>query len=375
MIEKNSIRQVQMRTDEFYMQRALELAREGEGRTTPNPPVGAIIVRRDKIIGQGFHQRAGLPHAEVNAIADARNNGERIKGSTIYITLEPCCHFGKTPPCTEAIKEAGIKRVVFSSYDPDPRNNGKSVKILQDAGIEVKTGVLRNETEYLLKPFRTLIEKGRSFVVVKYASTIDGRIAARTGDSKWISCSESLELAHIFRDRYDAILIGSGTLTKDDPRLTVRHTRGRNPVRFVMSGINEMPSSRKIFTDNSARTIVITKSQKPFGDADIPEGVEIWHWQSKGEYVSIEEVAIRAAKEGITSIMIEGGRGIITAALEDGVVDRIHTVIAPSILGEGISAVGDLRRKSISDALKFDFVDVKKIGRDVLLTSEPMERE
>ena len=339
--------------DEYYMSLALNEAVRADGRTSPNPIVGAVIVRDNKILGKGYHHECGKPHAEIEAINDAMSNGHSLTGATIYITLEPCCHYGKTPPCTDAIIKAGIVRVVFANTDPNPKMNGKSEKILLDAGIEVIAGVLEEEAWRVNEVFLVSMTTKRAFIALKYASSIDGKIATSNGHSHWISSKESLENVHQLRDKYDAILIGAGTLFKDNPSLTVRHIEGRNPVRIIVAGNRLLPCNSNVFQDNQVRTIVASNKRNPF-DGKIPENI-----------------ARRAFQNNLLSIMIEGGSKILTSVLNEKIADRLHISLSPIIIGDGISAFGNLKIDVIGNAIKLEVFETQLLGNDIVLTCKP----
>ncbi len=357
---------------EKYMSKALKLAQKGLGRTSPNPAVGAVIVKDDRIIGEGYHSKAGKPHAEIVAINNAKDAGYSLKGAEIFITLEPCCHYGKTPPCTQAIIENNFKRVVYAIDDPNPLVGGKSMEILEKAGIEVVNNVLADEARWLLSHFRTYMEHCRAFIAVKYASSLDGRIATKTGDSKWISSSKSRDFVHSLRNRYDAIAIGANTLRNDNPRLTVRRAEGRNPVRIVIVGKRKIQSDYTLFNDKKARTIVATFHKNPFRDSNVPEDIELWHLSEKLNGVSILELAQKAYQNKLSSILIEGGGDIITSALDERVVDRLYLVFAPKIIGAGIEAIGDIGIRDIKSSIDIKIREQKQSGGDIIIIGTPV---
>lgn len=353
---------------------ALELAKKGIGRTSPNPPVGAVLVKDGHIIGEGYHHKAGLPHAEIVAIADAKARGFDIENAEIYITLEPCCHHGKTPPCTEAIIENKIARVIYAVDDPNPLVAGKSKKILRDAGIEVITGICESEARWILAPFFKCIDAQRAFVALKFASTLDGRIATKTGDSKWISSDESRDFVHGLRDKFDAIAIGTGTLAADNPKLTVRRVEGRNPIRIVIAGSKKTSPKAELFNDNAAKTIVASIYENPFENENIPANIEIWTFKTHKNGISIEELARKAFHYGISSILLEGGSKIITSALDENVVDRIYLALAPIFIGEGLNAIGDLGITQVKDSIEIDIQETKYFGSDIFVIGTPIYR-
>lgn len=355
-------------TDEHYMKLALTLARKGRGRVSPNPMVGAVIVKNGRIIGRGFHQRFGGNHAEINAI---KNAGGNVAGSTLYVTLEPCCHEGKTPPCIDSIIEQKIARVVIGTVDSNPLVSCQGINCLESSGIEVRTGVLENDCRRLNETFFHFMEKGLPFVTVKYAQTLDGRIATKTGDSKWISSEASLKFAHQLRAENDAILVGLGTVLKDDPQLNVRLVRGRNPLRVIVdSGLN-IPLKAKVLTDISvAPTLIATvkKDSDPAFRKLAASGVDIITVgaDEKGR-VDLKKLFKALAKRKISSILVEGGAQIITSVLKNNLADRLVTVIAPKIIGRGIEAVGDLKISNLKSAKKLSVQKVSRSGDDIII--------
>jgi len=363
-----------MNDERYYIRKGLELAKEGLGYVSPNPPVGALIVKAGEIIGEGYHQGAGLPHAEIVAIDDALAKGHLLEGATIYITLEPCCTWGRTPPCTDAIIKQKFKKVVFAIKDPNPNVSGRSIDILRAEGIEVEYGFEAEHAEWLIEPFATNMNQHRAFIVLKFASTLDGQIATKTGHAKWISCEKTLDYTHKLRAEYDAILIGSGTLISDNPSLTTRRVTGKNPVRIVIAGKNKLPLDRKIFTDGGARSIVATYHDNPF-TGDIPDSVELWRFPEKDGRILIRDIANRAFNEDIYSIMIEGGSSVNTQALSEKIADRIYIDIAPKILGKGIPSIGDLGIEKMYDAIDIVPYRIERIGNDVLFVGRPDYRE
>ena len=356
--------------DEYYMNLALQLAAKGRGKVSPNPMVGAVIVKKGKIIGRGYHQRYGESHAEVNAIANATAD---IAGSTLYVTLEPCCHEGKTPPCVEIIAKKNIARVVIGTIDSNPLVSCQGINYLQNLGIEVKTGVLENECRNLNEVFFHFMETGLPFVTIKYAQTLDGRIATMKGRSQWISSEASMKYAHKLRAEHDAILVGAGTIKKDDPELTVRLVRGRNPLRIVVDSRlkiqyryrvlqNTLPAKTLIATvkssgDHKYKNIAATDVQIITVDAD------------KQGKVDLKKLLKKLAARGISSVLIEGGAQIITSILRDNLADRLVTVIAPKILGKGIEAVGDLNIRELNAAKILSICKIRRCGEDIIIDS------
>ncbi len=360
-----------MTSDERYMSLALRLAERGLGRTSPNPPVGAVVVLGGEVVGCGWHRRAGMPHAEVEAISDAVRRGfSDLRGATMYVTLEPCCHYGRTPPCTQAIISAGFGRVVVGALDPNPAVCGRGVEELRRAGIEVTVGVLGERARRLIEAFEVYITLGRVFLAAKWAQSLDGRISAADGSSRWISCEKALRFAHRLRDRHDVVVIGAGTLVRDDPRLTVRLVRGRNPVRVVVAGSRRISPHHAIFRDGAARTIVVSVHENPF-DGDPPGGVELWRAPAdKESRVPMRWLAERLAQEGFTSALVEGGGKLIGSAIKEGVVDRIYAIVSPKLIGSaGTPAVDAPLAPKIEQAITLAEPEVRRLGEDILLSA------
>jgi diaminohydroxyphosphoribosylaminopyrimidine deaminase/5-amino-6-(5-phosphoribosylamino)uracil reductase len=355
-------------TDAQYMQQAIKLARRGLGKVSPNPMVGAVIVKAARIIGQGYHRHFGGDHAEVDALKKAKGD---VRGSTLYVTLEPCRHRGKTPPCTDAIIKSKIARVVIGMLDPFPEMRGKSVDILNRHGIETKVGVLEDECRALNEVYLKFITAGLPYVTVKFAQTLDGRIATARGESRWISSPESLKLAHKLRARHDAILVGVGTVVKDKPELTTRLVRGRNPVRVILDSKLRVPLDARVLTNQkAARTLVVATPAvvKARRDALGKMGIEVVTVppDSQGR-VDLKEMLKTLAQWQISSVLVEGGAEVITSFLRLGLVDKIIAIIAPKIMGQGTDAVGELNITEVSNTLKLSFTRVYKSGVDIVV--------
>jgi len=356
--------------DEYYMKLALNLARKGHGCVSPNPMVGAVIVKNGRIIGKGYHRCFGGNHAEINAIHDA---GKAVKGATLYVTLEPCCHEGKTPPCVDSIIKHHIARVVVGAIDANPLVCREGVNCLARRGIEVKTGVLEDDCRRLNETFFHFMETGMPFVTIKYAQTLDGRIATATGDSQWISSPASLKYAHRLRTEHDAILVGRGTVERDDPELTVRLVRGRNPLRVVVdSGLNISTQSKIVQTISLSPTIIATvrKSADPKFKKLADYGADILTIDANQQgKVDIKKLLKKLADRKISSVLIEGGAQIITSVIRENLAKRLVTVIAPKIIGGGIEAIGDLHIRSLQKAKLLSFQKITKIGSDIIIDS------
>ncbi|MBN1545214.1 MAG: bifunctional diaminohydroxyphosphoribosylaminopyrimidine deaminase/5-amino-6-(5-phosphoribosylamino)uracil reductase RibD [Syntrophaceae bacterium] len=355
-------------SDEVYMKRALALAKKGAGWVSPNPMVGAVIVKYNRIIAEGWHQKYGEAHAEINAIKAAKVSPE---GSTLYVTLEPCYHHGKTPPCVESVIAAKFDRVVVGMVDPNPLVSGKSIAALQAQGIYTTVGVLEAKCRELNETFIKYMETGMPYVTVKFAQTLDGRIATSTGHSQWISGEKSRRFAHQLRSFHDAVLVGAGTVLKDDPELTVRHVKGRNPLRIVLDPALEISLEAKILRDqDQARTLIVTRSKvSPAKQNQIQAmGVELLHFgDGKGQLFNLKALFSTLAKQRISSILIEGGSGIITSVLQAGLADRVVAIVAPKIVGEGLNAVGNLGITDMNQALDLTFEKITCSGHDVIL--------
>jgi len=350
---------------------AVRQARRGEGRTRPNPPVGAVIVRGDQVLARGFHARAGADHAEVDAL---RKVGRRARGAELYVTLEPCAHQGRTPPCVDAICRAGIRRVVIGALDPNPRTDGQGVARLRQAGVEVVTGVLAEVCTRLLDGFACLVRHGRPFVVLKLAATLDGRIATRTGHSRWITGEAARRQVHILRDRCDAILVGSGTVTADDPALTCRIPRGRDPLRVVLSASLSFPADAQVVTaggvDGGPTALVATTRRAPAARAEALRraGAEVIRLKSSAGRVQIPSLLEALGQRGILSVLVEGGSEVAAQFLDGGHVDRLLWFVAPKIVGgaQAVPAVAGRGVARMSDALALKDLVVRRVGRDLL---------
>ncbi|KUG23775.1 diaminohydroxyphosphoribosylaminopyrimidine deaminase [hydrocarbon metagenome] len=356
--------------DEYYMKLAIGLARKGRFNVGPNPMVGAVIVKNGRIIGRGYHKKFGGNHAEINAI---NNAGENIAGSTLYVTLEPCCHKGKTPPCTDSIVKHKIARVVVGTIDSNPFVSSRGINYLQRHGIEVRTGVLEQECRNLNEKFFYYMEKGRPFITLKYAQTLDGRIATATGQSQWISSSSSLKFAHQLRAEHDAILVGRKTVAQDNPELTVRLVKGRNPLRVIVdSGLKISPKAKVLQNISKAPTLIATikRSDDAKFKSIVSSGVEIITVKAdnKGQVDLKKLFNILAAKQ-ISSILIEGGSQIITSVLKNNLANRIVTVIAPKIIGKGIEAVGELNIRNLNSAKILSVKKVLRYENDIIIDS------
>jgi len=356
------------------MRKALELAALGDGLTGPNPLVGALLVRGGEIVGQGWHQKAGTPHAEIHALHEARN---RAAGAALYVNMEPCCHTGRTPPCAEAIIAAGVSKVVCAMTDPNPQVAGGGLKRLREAGIETVCGVLREEALRLNEVFVTDMLYQRPFVALKTAATLDGKSAAANGSSKWISNAASREYAHMLRHRYDAVLTGIGTVLADDPRLTVRLPQARkNPLRVVIDFHLRTPAQAAILDVYQAPTLLVTAAENPYARELRARGVDILHLppQAPGRF-DLREMLLALYERGVKSVLLECGAGLAGAFRREGLIDKFYLFLAPKIIGgEAPGIFGGLGVDSMPQALLLSIAEVREIEGDYLFTAYPASR-
>ncbi len=356
------------------MRQALRLAIKGRGRTSPNPLVGALVVKDGVVVGRGFHAKAGTPHAEIHALKEA---GHRAKGATLYVNLEPCCHYGRTGPCTEAIIEAGIKRVVVAMTDPNPLVSGKGIKRLLEAGLEVTAGVLEKEARQLNEVFVKYITAGRPFVVCKAAVSLDGKIATRSGQSKWITSPEARAYAHRLRDWYDAVLVGIGTVLSDDPLLTARlpNGRGRNPVKVIVDSKARIPVNARVFSEESPAPTILatTKGAPPEKLEEIAAAGAQVVVVNEGPRVDLQLLMDLLAEKEITSVLIEGGAEVHASAFRSKIVDKVVWFIAPKLIGgrEAPGPIGGEGIENLREALALERVKLKKIGPDIYVEGYP----
>jgi diaminohydroxyphosphoribosylaminopyrimidine deaminase/5-amino-6-(5-phosphoribosylamino)uracil reductase len=364
--------------DEKYMGQALALAQYARGRTSPNPMVGAVIVRDGRVVGEGWHRQAGTPHAEIHALRQA---GDLAYNASIYVTLEPCSHHGRTGPCVEALIAAGIKKVIIAMTDPNPLVAGQGISKLREAGIEVIEGVLANEAAKLNETFIKWISTKKPFVLLKSAMSLDGKIASYTGHSKWITGSQSRNYVHQLRDTYDAILVGIGTVLADNPSLTTRLAayQGKNPIRVIVDSRARTPINSNVVTDGLARTIIAVTDKAPQEKIDGLRncGVEVIECEQKATGVNLTQLLQILGEQQITSILIEGGATINASVLEDNLVDKINWFIAPKIIG-GTNAPGPIGGKGIADVNDvklFEDIHMESIGEDILISAYVRNRE
>jgi diaminohydroxyphosphoribosylaminopyrimidine deaminase/5-amino-6-(5-phosphoribosylamino)uracil reductase len=355
---------------EYFMGLALKLARRALGRTSPNPAVGAVIVKDGEVVGKGYHRAAGEPHAEVEAIRAA---GSDARGAELFVTLEPCNHHGRTPPCTDAILEAGIKKVWYGTDDPNPGVRGGGAKLLSNAGVDVVGNVIESRCRRINEVYLTNISLRRPFVYLKLAMSLDGRIATRTGHSRWITSEASRRKVHRLRDKVSAIMVGVETVIADDPSLTTRLDRGKghDPIRIVADSNLRTPLDARIFNPKSSAGIIIATRKDPPADrkADLEKkGAKIIR-TSGSERVDLKELLTRLYSIGVTSVLIEGGAGLAWGALQAGVVDRCLFFYAPIIIGgtSAPSGIGGLGVSRLEEAPRLVDVRAFRIGPDILL--------
>ena len=365
-------------TDQNYMLQAIQLAKQGEGWTNPNPMVGAVIVKNGRIIGKGYHKKCGELHAERNAIASLTESAE---GATIYVTLEPCCHYGKTPPCTEAIIEQKIKRVVIGSRDPNPKVSGKGIKMLQEAGIEVIEDFMREECDRLNPVFFHYITTKTPYVVMKYAMTLDGKIATKTGASKWITGEAARAEVQHMRHRYMGIMAGIGTVLADDPMLNVRVEGWKSPIRILCdSGLRIPLDGQIVKSAGKYRTIVA------YADSENTEakrkrlhemGVETICCPDENNQVDLKKLMKYLGEEGIDSILLEGGGTLNDSALRAGIVQEVQAFIAPKLFGgmNSKTPVEGIGVRFPSEAVKLKCTDICQIGEDIRITCQVCGKE
>lgn len=363
--------------DAQFMRLALRLARRGYGCTSPNPMVGAVLVKRGKIIGRGWHRRAGMPHAEIEALRDAAKHGHSPKGATLYVTLEPCCTHGRTPPCTGAIIAAGIKRVVVGATDPNPKHAGKGFKILRRAGIEVVHGVCADDCDRLNEAFNHWIVKRTPFVTVKAAMTLDGKIATASGESKWITGEQARGHGMKLRQGSNAILVGVNTVLADDPSLTVRTTSPKPLRRIVLDSLARVPLTAKLISDEHAAltTIVVSTGAPKSRVAALAKRVRVLVCPSRNTQhatrLNLRWLLKKLGSENVTSLLVEGGGEVNASFLMGGLAQRVAFFYAPKILGgrDSRRAVAGEGAASLAEVLKLTDVEWRKLGPDLLLTA------
>jgi diaminohydroxyphosphoribosylaminopyrimidine deaminase / 5-amino-6-(5-phosphoribosylamino)uracil reductase len=355
--------------DRRAMLQALDLARRGEGLVEPNPMVGCVIVHNGQTVGAGWHHRFGGDHAEIEALRAA---GQTASGATLYVTLEPCCHTGKTPPCTEALITAGICRVVCAAEDPNPRVAGKGTLALRAAGIQVETGLLQGEAEQLIAPFTKLMVKKRPWVIAKWAMTLDGKLATRTGSSQWISAATSRKMAHQLRGRVDAILVGRGTMLADDPQLTAQPPGPRTATRIVLDSCCQMPAQSRLARTARKSPVLLVVGEQANQERchRLQEmGVQVLKLSGENHSTRLQNLLDQLGCQGITNLLVEGGGQVLGAFFDLGEVDEVHTFVAPKLVGgqTAITPVAGQGLQTMAEALSLDHVQIERLEGDVHL--------
>ncbi|QSQ14617.1 bifunctional diaminohydroxyphosphoribosylaminopyrimidine deaminase/5-amino-6-(5-phosphoribosylamino)uracil reductase RibD [Myxococcus landrumensis] len=355
---------------EFFMRIALEEAAKGLGRTSPNPVVGAVLVKGGRIIARGYHKKAGTAHAEVVALEAA---GSKARGADLYSTLEPCDHYGRTPPCSLAIIEAGVRRVFCGSADPNPKVSGKGVARMRRAGVKVVTGVLQAEADKLNRPFFKAIATGLPWVTLKAAATLDGKLATATGDSRWVTGEKAREWVHRLRDSVDVILVGANTVRQDDPKLTTRLPggKGKDALRVVVDSHLRLSPRYSVFSQKSSARTIIATLEDPEGRKArrfLAQGVEVWQLRAKADRVDLKALLRKLARSGLNHVLVEGGAEMYGSFLREHLADELALFLAPKLLGrEGLSWAGDLGVKEMTQALSVKDLTFEQHGQDILL--------
>lgn len=355
------------------MRQALRLARRGMGKTSPNPAVGCIIVNDGKIVGEGWHRKAGTPHAEVHALAQA---GELARGSDVYVTLEPCAHHGRTPPCAEALIAAKVSRVLIGMRDPNPLVSGRGMEMLRAAGIQVQCGILERECVHINEPFIKHMTSGIPFVVLKSAMTLDGKTATSTGESKWVTSELSRRYVHKLRAMLDAVMVGVGTVLADNPQLNCRLAcRGRDPLRIIVDSRLRTPLDSNVLSrELPGNTIIATIEKDPARISRFEElGAQVLTCDEREGRVDLKDMLKRLGSRGIQSILLEGGRSLASSALQDGLIDKFLLFYAPKILGgeDGFGLFAGKGIKKMDCAVKLKDIAVRHFGDDLMVEAYP----
>ena len=358
-------------TDEYYMKEAIELAKKGIGKVNPNPLVGAVIVKNNEIIGSGYHQTYGEAHAEVNAIIDAESKGISVEGATIYVTLEPCSHYGKTPPCALKIVDKKFKRVVVGSNDPNPLVSGRGLEMIRNAGIEVVTAVLEAECTEINKVFYKYITTKTPYIFLKVAITLDGKIATSAGDSKWISNEESREKVQYYRNKFMGIMIGANTLSNDNPSLTARMSEGRDPYRIIIDpDLISNDSFNVVKNNKDSKSIIVTRETNKNEDTyelKTKYNVKFLFIKNNDKEFNIKKIIERIGELGIDSILIEGGSRVISKAFEEDIIDAGEIFVSNKILGDekGISFISGFTKLKMQEAMELPNVKFNIYGNNI----------
>lgn len=351
--------------DRFFLKETLRLGKKGMGWTNPNPMVGCVIVKDERIISKGYHKKAGQIHAEIDALNSAKADA---KNATLYVNLEPCSHFGKTPPCVDAIIKAGIARVVCPFNDPNPRVQGSGIKILRNAGIQVTTGLLQEESMELNEVYFSFNAKKRPFIALKFAASLDGKIATRNHDSKWITNEEARRFARILRSNYQAVLVGINTILTDNSHLDVKIKGKKNPLRIILDSSLKIPLNSNVLKDNNVLIATTTNADKKKKQELIKRGVPIVIFNS--EKIPLKELLKELAKREIISVFVEGGSQVLGSFVDEGLVDKVYIFTAPILIGgeQAVSAISGKGAESISDAIRLRRLSHKYFGDNMLTT-------
>ena len=360
--------------DARWMRRALRLAARGRGATSPNPMVGAVVVKRGRVIGAGYHREAGGPHAEVHALRQA---GAAAAGATVYVSLEPCCHHGRTPPCTEALAAAAVSRVVAACLDPDARVSGKGLRWLSRRDIRTEVGVLEGEARRLNEAYLKRVTTGLPFVSLKAAMSLDGKTATAGGESKWITGEKARAFGHRLRADHDAVMVGIGTVLADDPELTVRQAKGRTPLRVVIDSRARTPVDARLLGADERPPLIVAARRAPEARRRrlARAGAEVWVARSRAGGIDLKSLMKRLAGHGVQSILLEGGGTLAAGALADGLVDRVYFFLAPRLIGGGKAAtpVDGAGVGRLAAATRLGALRTRRIGEDLLITGEVLD--
>lgn len=359
-----------MKGDEQWMKRALRLAEKGRGRTSPNPMVGAVLVKNGNIVGEGYHAKPGGAHAEIVALQQAR---QEARGAVLYLNLEPCTHYGKTPPCAPQVIQSRVKRVVIGMEDPNPLVKGRGVEALRGAGLNVEVGILESECRRLNEAFCKYILKKEPFVILKVASTLDGKIATRNGDSRWISGEASRHLVHQLRDQVDGVLVGIGTVLKDDPKLTARIAKGRDPYRVILDSQLKTPEVAEVIRISPSKTIIASTEMAPKDKIEKFEkrGAQVLLFDYKEGKINLKSCLSKLGEIGIMSLMVEGGSQVNGSFLDEGLIDKLLLFLSPKIMGDAkaLGIFGGKGVSSIQETIALKEMKTRKVGQDILLES------
>ena len=348
------------------MKKAFRLAEKGLGYTSPNPSVGAILFKDGQIVGSGYHRKAGLPHAEIEALKKA---GDNARGSTLIVTLEPCSHYGKTPPCTDAIIAAGITQVVCAIKDPNPAVLGNGFEKLRASGIDVVENVMQDYASGFYAPYFKFITTGLPYVTLKFAQSLDGRVATKTGHSQWITSHESLVYSHKLRAINNAILIGNGTLEKDNPQLTTRLVKGPNPIRIILTQTGKVNFEKTLFRDGQAPVYIATSDGE---SRNLYSSFPVIPLRKGKNGLALDDLLRDLGKMNIMTLLVEGGPTALTSFLKQRLADKIIICIAPIIIGQGIDSISDLGIDKLENAIRLADVDIIKSGPDYILNGKPI---